>query len=125
ADVEERVGVRDLARRLGGGARHHGGEGAEEREDERDPEELKAMWATATRLASALAPIDAVSAVTQVPTFAPSTTATAPRRLSSPWWAKASARARVAADDGTSALNAAPTRTPGTGLPAIASRRTT
>src|SRR6058998_3299669 len=41
ADIEERVGVRDLARRLGGGGRHHGGERADEREDERDPEELE------------------------------------------------------------------------------------
>src|SRR3989454_121074 len=42
------------------------------------PSTLKAMWATATRLASAVAPTDAVSAVAHVPMLAPSTMATAP-----------------------------------------------
>ena len=72
--------------------------------------------ATATRLASAVAPTDAVRAVAQVPMLAPSTIAMAPSSGSSPWCANASASPRVAADEVTSALNSAPTSTPIAGL---------
>src|SRR5437879_1994521 len=74
------------------------------------PSTLNAMWATATRLASALAPMAAMSAVAHVPTLAPSTMATAPWRLSSPCWARTRARPIVAADD-VNALKAAATMT--------------
>jgi len=89
------------------------------------PSSLKAMCATATRLASAVAPTDAVSAVTHVPMLAPSTIATAPPSGSSPCWANASASPSVAADDVTSALKAAPTSTPTTGLSPTAASRST
>jgi len=85
------------------------------------PSSLKAMWATATRLASAVAPTDAVSAVAQVPMLAPSTMATAPLRPISPWLASASATPSVAAEDATSALKAADTRMAISVLPATAS----
>src|SRR5882672_10738109 len=62
------------------------------------PSTLNAMWATATRLASAVAPTDAVSAVAHVPMFAPSTMATAPSSGSRPWCANARASPSVAAD---------------------------
>ena len=42
------------------------------------PSTLNAMWATATRLASAVAPTLEASAVAHVPMLAPSTMATAP-----------------------------------------------
>jgi len=41
ANVEERVRVGDLARRVGGRARHHVGERADEREHEHDAEDLE------------------------------------------------------------------------------------
>src|SRR5215813_9747833 len=86
------------------------------------PSTLNAMWATATRLASALAPKEAMSAVAHVPTFAPSTKATAPWRPSRPWWASAMARPMVAADDVTSALNPAATMTASNGFDTSAAR---
>ena len=86
------------------------------------PPSLNPMWATATRLASALAPIEAISAVAQVPTLAPSTSVTAPGRWSSPSLVKARISPIVAADEVTSALNPAATRTPSIVLSATAAR---
>jgi len=80
------------------------------------------MWATATRLASAVAPIDAASAVAQVPTLAPITMATAPGSVMSPCVASASARPMVAADEVTSALKTAATSTAMIGV-SVATRR--
>jgi hypothetical protein len=80
------------------------------------PSSLKAICATATRLASAVAPTDAVSAVAHVPMLAPSTIATAPSSGSSPWCANASARPSVAADEVTRALKTAPVSTPSAGF---------
>ena len=71
------------------------------------PSTLNAMWATATRLASAVAPIDEASAVAQVPMLAPTTMATAPGSVISSWLARARARPMVAADEVTSALKKA------------------
>ena len=79
------------------------------------------MCATATRLASAVAPTDAVSAVAHVPMFAPNTIATAPESPIRPWLASAIATPSVAADDATSALNTAATSTAINGFPARAS----
>ena len=62
------------------------------------PRSLNAMWATATRLASAEVPTEAASAVAQVPMLAPRTIAMAPSSRSSPSAASASARPIVAAD---------------------------
>ena len=85
------------------------------------PRSLKPTCATATRRASVVDPRDAVSAVTQVPMLAPRTSGTAPASVRRPCEASAIARPIVAADEATSAANAADAAMPRIGVSANAS----
>ncbi len=80
------------------------------------PSTLKSVWPAAARIASRGLPSAASTAVTAVPTLAPSTRAMPASRVMKPCWASTITMPVVADDDWTRAVNTAPTASPRSGF---------